>query len=95
MKRIFLFSMILLLALSGSACRYAHGDGPDVATKKSRKKVTNPRKSNWLNQNLKQERIGRSDINTTGINDNFQVFPHREKGRRSERLKGQSPFFWK
>ena len=98
MNKVFLFcAMFCFLALL-SGCKYAHGDGPDVATRPAPGKASehNPRKSNWLTGNLHRERVGRGDINKPGGNDDFQVFPHRDKIRRSEKLRGQSsPFFWR
>ena len=99
MKKMLFFSAALVCAvfiLSG--CTYAHGDGPDVATPRKRnnkEEAHNPRKSNWLNQYSREERVGRKNINEPGGLDSFQVFPMRD-GRRSERLKNQSsPLFWK
>ena len=92
-------SLILLILLSLvilPACRYAHGDGPDVATPRKQETGKNPRKASWLKDQMNRERIGRTDINTTGINDDFQVFPHREGKRRSESLRSSSStFFWR
>ena len=98
MKKILIFSAILCSVLLCSGCKYAHGDGPDVATRPAPGKTPehNPRKSNWLTGNLHRERVGRSDVNRPGGNDDFQVFPHRDKIRRSENVRKQStPFFWR
>ena len=101
MKKIFFLLAILTAVILLPACQYAHGDGPDVATPaKQKKKVPkkkNPRSSNWLTENMHRERVGRKDINKPGGNDNFQVFPLRDGGkRRSEKLRDQSsPFFWR
>ena len=99
MKKI-LYLLIFLAAVAMiPACQYAHGDGPDVATPRKQKNVKqkkNPRSSNWLTENLHRERVGRKDINRPGGNDDFQVFPHRDGKRRSEKLREQSsPFFWR
>lgn len=103
MKR-FLFLTILAAAVSFcSACKYAHGDGPDVASPRHHKKQQeqnkktgkNQRKSNWLN--MERNKISSKDINTPGANDEFQVFPIRDRNkRRSEDVRKQSsPFFWR
>ena len=103
MKKFPAFLILLSALFLLPACQYAHGDGPDVATPGSQntrnRKASpdkNPRKSNWLTENLYRERVGRKDINTPGGNDDFQVFPIRDGKRRSEKLREQgSPFFWR
>ncbi|MBE6406015.1 MAG: hypothetical protein E7040_08340 [Lentisphaerae bacterium] len=101
MKKILAFLILLSALFLLPACQYAHGDGPDVATPRAQKnrKVSpdkNPRKSNWLTQNMHRERVSRKDINKPGGNDDFQVFPIRDGKRRSEKLREQgSPFFWR
>ena len=87
------FSFLVLLP----SCKYAHGDGPDVATprhsKEEKTQNKNPRKSNWV-ETSHRERIGRKDINKT-VNDDFQVFPHRTKCRSEDVRRQSSPFFWR
>ena len=101
MKKIFFLLILLTAVVLLPACQYAHGDGPDVATPANRKQQKkqqnkNPRKSSWLTENMHRERVGRKDINRPGGNEDFQVFPTRDKGRRSEKLGVQpSPFFWR
>ena len=82
------------------SCRFAHGDGPDVATpahhkKKDSESQKNPRKSNWLTENLHRERVSKKDINTPGGNEDFKVFPVRDKYRSENTRRMNSPFFWK
>ena len=102
MKKILFLALITAAAALCPACKYAHGDGPDVATPRNHRKQQNqkksernPRKSNWLS--LKREKISSKDINTPGANDEFQVFPTRDRNkRRSEDVRKQSsPFFWR
>ena len=71
----------LLFAVSG--CKYAEGDGPDRAT--PRKPKTERQKA-WILEHSNREKVSDYDINHTGGNDNFQVFPHRNTKRRSESL---------
>ena len=68
---VFCFAAVVFLP----ACKYAHGDGPDVAAPRYHKNKNpdisqNPRKSNWLTENANRERVGRKNINKTS-NDNF------------------------
>ena len=98
-KTLLIFSVAAVLSVL-SGCKYAHGDGPDVATPRSRSKKSsetqkNPRKSNWLTANSHRERVSRKDINTPGANQDFKVFPLRDKNRSESLRQQSSPFFWK
>ncbi|MBR2438918.1 MAG: hypothetical protein IKB25_01885 [Lentisphaeria bacterium] len=98
-KTLLIFSAAVVLSVL-SGCKYAHGDGPDVATPRSRSKKNsetqkNPRKSNWLTENIHRERVSRKDINTPGANREFKVFPLRDRNRSEDLRQPSSPFFWK
>ena len=97
MKKKLLFLSALALLILLPACQGAKGDGPDVATpprKSARKK--SDRQKNFLKEQFHRERISQKDINTPGALDDFQVYPTRTGGRRSESLnKDFSPVPWK
>ena len=76
-------SFLLILVLMITGCRGVEGDGPDRATPKKQK---TERQKSWLKEQMHREKVSDYDINHTGGNDNFQVFPHRNTKRRSESL---------